>query len=73
MVTLIASLVPACIAFLGALFMFARWVGKIDRNTVATEDLTAAFQSFSDKMMSKVDDHEIRLRVIEAGLPRKGA
>jgi hypothetical protein len=61
-----AGLVPSCLALLGALVMLMRWLGKIDRNTEATEELTRAFQTFSGSISVRVDDHEVRLRVLEA-------
>lgn len=63
---LIASLVPSSLALLGMLLYGMRWVSKMDRNTEATEELTRAFNTFSDRISFKVDDHEVRLRVLES-------
>jgi hypothetical protein len=64
-----ASLIPSFLALAGALVMLIRWVGKIDRNTEATERLTRAFDAFSDKISGRVDDHEVRIRVLESRIP----
>lgn len=60
------ELIPSFLALIGALVMFMRWVGKIDRNTQATEKLTEAFDTFSDRISLRVDDHEVRIRVLES-------
>jgi hypothetical protein len=66
MLAAIVTLIPSIIALLGALLLFARWVGKVDQNTRATEKLTEAFDAFSGKIGDKVDDHEVRIRVLES-------
>lgn len=64
--TAVATLVPSLVILLGVIFAILRWIGKVDRNTEATEALTKAFSAFSDRIGLRVDDHEVRIRVLES-------
>ena len=66
MASIIYDWVTLAVIVLGVLFTGVRWVGKVDRNTEATEKLTTAFDTFSDRISGKVDDHEVRIRVLES-------
>lgn len=62
---MLAEWLTVAVTMLGALWVLARWVGRVDANTAATERLTQAFEAFSDDIRRDVADHEARLRVLE--------
>lgn len=43
----------------------ARWTAKVDKNTDATERLTAVFDGFAEKITDRVNEHEVRITVLE--------
>jgi hypothetical protein len=58
----------AIIAIIGALFALLRWVGKLERNTEATQELTRVLQGTSDKVQSHevlLENHEVRIGALE--------
>jgi hypothetical protein len=65
MTTLLATLIPSGITVAGTLIVFFRWVGKVDANTKATEKLTEAFGTFSERVNLRVDDLLVRVSILE--------
>lgn len=72
MTTFAAELITAVCVVVGGLWTLARWIGKVDQNTVATEKLTLVFEKFSDKTDGrlnnhddKLNDHEVRIVKLE--------
>ena len=61
----IAIIVGIC-TIAGMFVGFARWLGRVDRNTEATDRLTASFEKFSDKTGSALLNHEKRITRLEA-------
>jgi hypothetical protein len=61
----IAIIVGLC-TLVGMFVGFARWLGRVDRNTEATDRLTTAFEKFSDKTGSALLNHEKRITRLEA-------
>lgn len=61
--TLVSALgaIAAGIAVLAFIFTIARWVGKVDRNTEATDRLTNSLTRVTDTLL----DHEVRITVLE--------
>lgn len=62
------TLIDAAVAAVtvgGCLWGIARWTARVDRNTEATDKLTASFDSFSDKVTGTLTDHEVRIKLLE--------
>lgn len=63
---------PVIVPLAASLIVLIRWIAKVDQNTKATEKLTHIFEKFSsvitdriDQLSHKLDDHEVRLQVVE--------
>lgn len=65
MVALISALIPAVLACIVAAFALFRWVARVDANTQATEKLTAALERWMPKVTDTLNDHEVRIQVLE--------
>lgn len=65
MAILIAALITTAVAILAATFGLLRWAARVDANTAATEKLTAAFEGFMPQVTDRLNDHEVRLTVLE--------
>lgn len=65
---LITTSVPALAVIVAALYGLGRWMGKIEQNTAATEKLSNAFEEHAEKIATKVEDHEVRIRLVEHDL-----
>lgn len=62
----VTEIIIAACTVLGVLYGGARWIGKIDRNTEATERLTSAFEKHAERVVEKLEDHEVRITVLES-------
>lgn len=58
-------LAVAVCTLLGFFVGIARWIGKIERNTEATERLTNSFDVFTDRIDVRLTDHEQRISRLE--------
>lgn len=65
MIPVILESITTCIILVGGISALGRWIGKLDRNSEATEALTAAFNKFTEKTSDTLIDHEIRLVKLE--------
>lgn len=64
-ITELSTIVPAVIAVGGVFYGMFRFISKVDRNTEATERLTAVFAKFADRTDDPLRDHEHRITVLE--------
>lgn len=51
----------AIVALLVFIYTIAKWVGRVDRNTEATDRLTNSLTRVTDTLL----DHEVRITVLE--------
>lgn len=61
----IATIVPALVAAGGTFYAIAKFVSRVDRNTEATERLTASFDRAAERTDAMLSDHEHRITVLE--------
>ncbi len=67
-ITTVGSLVTIVIGaggIVGFFYAVAKWVGRVDANTDATERLTTAFEKHADTVTNKLGDHEHRITILE--------
>jgi hypothetical protein len=65
MTQIIIEIFAAAVPFAGGLWAIARWTAKVDKNTEATEKLTAAYDTFTEKISTKVTDLDVRVTLLE--------
>jgi hypothetical protein len=53
------------VTVLASVWAIARWTGKVDQNTAATERLTDSFNTFTEKVTDTLADHEVRITLLE--------
>jgi hypothetical protein len=62
---MILEIIVAVMLIGGGLLGLFRWFGKLERNTDATERLTAAFDAFTDRIDTRLTNHETRISQLE--------
>lgn len=62
---IILEILVAVVTIGTALVALVRWVGRVDRNTDATNRLTAAFELFTRRIDDRLTDHETRISRLE--------